>query len=72
MDSYLTDPVVKQFVKLPGEDGYRVISEPYSNLGYVYLGPNGKWAAYSQYGNAMTDHIFDNPIDAAHMKGIIL
>ena len=58
-----------EFERLPEEDGdgYIVKTLPPLFLGYVYRSfINDKWAAFSQYGQAMSDHIYDTPLAAAN------
>ena len=75
MDFSLVDePRLKKLERIPEKDGDGFVAEfsPPSFVRYVFRGASMKWAAYSQYGQAMTDEIFDNPYDAAIMKGIII
>lgn len=47
-------------------DGYEVRSRPPLFVGYVFRSAfNCKWAAYSTYGQAMTDCVFDTALQAA-------
>lgn len=69
MDTYCREPSEINLKRLPNEDGrkcYQVICSTYSFIGYVYSSLfNNKWAAFSQYGQAMTDHIYKTPMEAA-------
>lgn len=73
MDYSLDKPRLQKLERLPEKDGDGFVAEfdPPSFVRYAYRGSNMKWAAYSQYGQAMTDEVFDNPFDAVIMKGIV-